>query len=147
MKNSKLLIVALFITLTAFAQVKTGGGPDNTNLYSEDQMMVDSSMMNLMDELKANDLKCSKTPRLKIESNIVQVYVKLAVMENLQRSDSECEEAHRYLACLNTKTTAKYAKEMLVIKDSAQYVGEQFNIKPEEASKIMKYFAHPKRKK
>lgn len=147
MKNSKLLIASLFVSLTAAAQIKTGGGPDVTDLYTQDQIMVDKYMGDLMEELKENDYKCSKTPRLKLETSIVQVYVKLAVLENLEKSNEQCAEANKYLSCINTKSTVKHARDILAIKDSSQYIADQFGIKSDEAKKILKYFAYPEKKK
>lgn len=139
--------MALFVSLTATAQIKTGGGPDEANSYGDDEILVDKHLGLLVNELKENDYKCSKSPKLKFEQNIVQIYVKLAILENLQKPSEECEEANRYLACLKSKASVNHAREILAVKKSVPYLSGTLKITPEETRKILKYFSKPERKK
>lgn len=139
--------MSLLLSLTAFAQVKTGGGPDGEYVYSDDEFLADQSMNELLNELQKNDEKCSKEPRIKYDKNIVQIYLKLTLLQNSEKSSELCEEANKYIACVNTKATSNKALEILATKNSTHYLGKQLNINKDEMRKILIYFADQAKKK
>lgn len=128
------------------AQVKTGGGPF-ADEYTDDQMFVDNQLNLLVEELKKNDLKCTKSPRIKNENSIVHIYMKLSIHQHLEKSSELCEDDNQYLACVNSKAASEHVQQILMTPKSLQYIGQQYKIDTEVARKMLKFFTKPERKK
>jgi hypothetical protein len=128
------LLLALLITGTLNAQIKTGGGSIAD---------IEAAIVDLTVKLKENDYKCSTQvgPRLTQDKNIVESYWKLLLLKNLDPKSEACDEANQYLACVNDKSVRKIARKLKELTKDSKHLATKYKIPQSDVDKMLIFFS------
>jgi hypothetical protein len=124
------LLMALLITGTLNAQIKTGGGSATADL--------DAAIVDLTTKLKENDYACSTEfgPRLTKDKDLIESYLKLSLLKDLDPQSEGCG----YLSCVNDKKVRKIARKIRELSKGNSHLANKFKIPQNEVDKMILFF-------
>lgn len=145
MKNKTIILISMLISLTAAAQVRTGGTggvpePDTLGHAGEKIMLLGKY-------LQEADQACSPNKRLIKDIDLMQAYLKLSLFKKTEAQGDDCEEADKYLSCLSNGVRLKAKVEAVRRnKHSLPWIQIHYSINAMEAEKILKFFEELEKK-
>ena len=143
MKISALIFITFLLSTQISAQIKTGGGPDSTDIDTSKTKLdpTDKLIHEYTSHLMKKDEKCATGDRLIKDRDLMQVYLKLSLFKNPKLSSSECGEVNRYLLCINDEISRKIAWRIGTIVGIEKHLSTKYKIPTSEADKMLKFFS------
>jgi hypothetical protein len=136
-------MIMFLLSTQISAQIKTGGGPDSTDVDTNKKRTdpTDKLIEEYTTHLMAKDKKCSTGDRLINDRDLMQVYLKLSLFKNPKSSSLECDEANRYLLCINDEVSRKLAWRIGTVIGIEKHLSIKYKIPTSEADKMVKFFS------
>lgn len=141
----KIIFLGLLLSLSAFSQVKTGGGDPFAEDYEGGATVkihpLDTQMRKLMVHLKKQERICASGDKMINDPDIMQVYLKLSLFKNSKYTTDQCEDVNKFFTCLNDKTTIKLSSELKKQPGIHKHLAKKYQINTKEAKKIINFFS------
>ena len=136
-------MIMFLLSTQISAQIKTGGGPDSTDIDTTKKRTdpTDKLIEEYASHLMEKDKKCATGDRLIKDRDLMQIYLKLSLFKNPKSSPLECDEANRYLVCINDEVSRKMSWRIGTVIGIEKHLSTKYKIPTSEADKMVKIFS------